>query len=222
MTRGAEFLQTERPKVLLAEDHAMVAEGIRKLLEPDFEVVGVATDGRSLLRKASTLEADLILVDIALPILNGIDAARRLREITPARIVMLTMSAEPGMVREAFAAGARGYLLKSSEPSELVFALREVLRGNRYVTPAVAGVLVDAAGRPPDEASNGPFARLTPRQREVLQLVAEGKTAKEIAAALDISVKTVEYHKTGLKKELELDSLAELARYAAAHGLVAR
>ncbi len=221
MSQRAESEPTRPPRVLLAEDHALVAEGIRKLLEPEFEVVGVAADGRALLAASRRLGPDLILIDIALPLLNGIDAARRLREITPARIVMLTMSGEPGMVREAFAAGARGYLLKSSEPSELLFALREVLRGNRYVTPAVAGDLVDAAGRPAEGTEDGPYARLTPRQREVLQLVAEGKTAKEIAAVLEISVKTVEYHKSGLKKQLGLRTQAELVRYAAAHGLVA-
>lgn len=196
----------------------MVAEGIRKLLEPDFEVVGVATDGRSLLKMASTLKADLILLDIALPILNGIDAARRLREITPARIVMLTAQGDPAVVREAFAAGARGYLLKTSEPEELTFALRQVLRGHRYVTPAIAGDLVDAAGARPAGGA-GVFERLTARQREVLQLAAEGKSLKEIASALGLSVKTVEYHKTRLRKELGLQTSADLARYATEHGL---
>lgn len=206
------------PRVLLAEDHAMVAAGVRRILEPDFEIVGVAADGRALLEAARRLEPDLVLLDVGLPLLNGVDAARRLREITPARIVMLTAQGDPAVVREAFAAGARGYLLKTSEPEELTFALRQVLRGHRYVTPAIAGDLVDAAGARPAGGA-GVFERLTARQREVLQLAAEGKSLKEIASALGLSVKTVEYHKTRLRKELGLQTSADLARYATEHGL---
>lgn len=213
----------KRPRVLLADDHTLVAQGIQKLLEPQFELVGTSADGRALLEDADRLRPDIILMDISMPLLNGIDAAKRLRKTVPeSKIVFLTMHADPTYVSEAFRAGGLGYLLKRAAAAELVFALEEVLKGRYYVTPAVAKDVVrpvlerDARGRatPPEEARE-----LTPRQREVLQLVAEGKSIKEIAHILTISVKTVEFHKSRIMEELDLHTTADLTKYAVAHGI---
>lgn len=212
-----------RPRVLLADDHTLVLEGIQKLLEPHFDLVGTVEDGRALLEAAKKLEPDVVIADISMPLLNGIDAARQLRKILPgAKIVFLSMHADPTYVTEAFKAGGAGYLLKRSAASELVFAIEEVLKGRFYVTPAVAkDVLKDVFAEsepsrkePPTQGPN-----LTPRQREVLQLVAEGKSIKEIASILDISIKTVEFHKSRIMEELDLHTTAELTKYAVAHGI---
>lgn len=214
----------KRPRVLLADDHPILTEGIQKILEPQFELIGAVQDGRALLREAKRLEPDLLLVDISMPLLNGIDAARQLKKTIPrSKIVFLSMHADPEYVSEAFAAGASGYLLKSSFSSELVFALEEVLKGRYYISPAVAKDVVASFADPDDGSRTQPpqlHSKLTPRQREVLQLVAEGKAIKEIAALLDISVKTVEFHKTRITEQLDLHSTAELTKYAIAHRLV--
>lgn len=216
-----------RARVLLADDHTLVAEGIRKLLEPRFELVGVVENGRALLEAATTEvgpRPDVALVDISMPLLNGIDAARQLRKTAPEiKIVFLSMHADPAYVSEAFRAGGSAYLLKRSAATELVFAIEEVLKGRYYVTPEVAKdviepVLRQRGGAPPLDLLDVP--RLTPRQREVLQLVAEGKSLKEIAAILGISVKTVEFHKSRIMDGLDRHTTAELTRYAVAHGLV--
>lgn len=204
-----------------------MAEGIRKLLEPRFELVGVVENGRALLEAATTEvgpRPDVALVDISMPLLNGIDAARQLRKTAPEiKIVFLSMHADPAYVSEAFRAGGSAYLLKRSAATELVFAIEEVLKGRYYVTPEVAKdviepVLRQRGGAPPLDLLDVP--RLTPRQREVLQLVAEGKSLKEIAAILGISVKTVEFHKSRIMDGLDRHTTAELTRYAVAHGLV--
>jgi DNA-binding NarL/FixJ family response regulator len=214
----------KRPRVLLADDHPILTEGIERILEPRFELIGAVQDGRALVREAEWLDPDIVLVDISMPLLNGIDAARQLKKIEPrCKIVFLSMHADPDYVSEAFAAGASGYLLKSSFSSELVFALEEVLKGRYYVAPAVAKDVVEAFASGPGDASRKgppqPASKLTPRQREVLQLVAEGKSVKEIACVLDVSVKTVEFHKTRIMEQLDLHSTAELTKYAVAHGL---
>jgi DNA-binding NarL/FixJ family response regulator len=215
---------TKRPRVLLADDHAILSEGIQKLLEPTFELVGAVQDGRALLREAQRLEPDLLLLDISMPLLNGIDAARQLKKSLPrSKIVFLSMHADPEYVNEAFSAGASGYLLKSSFSSELTFALQEVLKGRYYVAPAVAKDVIGAFVEPREGSLAKPpdaHGKLTPRQREVLQLVAEGKSVKEIAAILGVSVKTVEFHKTRIMDELDLHSTAELTKYAIAHHLI--
>lgn len=222
MSRSTEPVMN-RPRVLLADDHTLVAQGIQKLLEPRFELVGTSADGRSLLEDAARLKPDVILLDISMPLLNGIDAARKLRKVAPdAKLLFLTMHADPTYVTEAFRAGGLGYLLKRSAASELVFAIEEVLKGRYYVTPAVAKDVMrpvfdeDAPSRrePPESAP-----RLTTRQREVLQLVAEGKSIKEIASILDISVKTVEFHKSRIMEELDLHTTADLTKYAVSHGI---
>lgn len=213
----------KKARVLLADDHTLVLEGIKKLLEPHFDLVGTVEDGRALLEEAAKLEPDVILVDISMPLLNGIDAARQLRKSVPdAKIVFLSMHADAAYVSEAFRAGGAGYLLKRSAASELVFAIGEVLKGRYYVTPAVAkDVLRDVFDEPEPSRREPPSRapRLTPRQREVLQLVAEGNTIKEIAAILDISIKTVEFHKSRIMEELDLHTTADLTKYAVAHGI---
>lgn len=213
-----------KPTVLLADDHTLVLEGIRKLLEPHFDLVGTVEDGRALLEAAKRLKPDVVLADISMPLLNGIDAARQVRKILPgAKIVFLSMHADSSYVTEAFKAGGVGYLLKRSAASELVFAIEEVLKGRFYVTPAVAkDVLRDVFAEVESSRKEPPppGRSLTPRQREVLQLVAEGKSIKEIASILDISIKTVEFHKSRIMEELDLHTTADLTKYAVAHGIV--
>jgi len=207
-----------RLRLLLADDHKLVLDGIRRLLENEPYRIDTVEDGQAVLRAAEQLQPDIIVLDISMPSLNGIDAARRLRKIVPrARILFLTMHADQEYLREAVRAGASGYLLKRSAASELVTALREVARGRAYISPEVSGSVLGALAKPSAiEERSG----LTPRQREVLQLVAEGKSNKEIAAILDISPKTVEFHKTKLMDALSLHTTAELTQYAIRHGLI--
>lgn len=212
-----------RAKVLLADDHTLVLEGLGKLLEPHFDLVGTAGDGRAAVEAAERLRPDVVLLDISMPLLNGIDAARQLRKRLPeAKIIVLSMHADPLYVSEAFRAGCSGYLLKRSAASELVFAIDEVLKGRFYVTPGVAREVIEPVfeDRSASRAKPPPEGRtLTPRQREVLQLVAEGKSIKEIASILDISVKTVEFHKSRIMAELDLHTTADLTKFAVAHGI---
>jgi DNA-binding NarL/FixJ family response regulator len=215
---------TDTCRVLLADDHVLVAEGIQKLLEPAFELVGIVADGRSLVAAATKLQPDIAVVDISLPLLNGLDAARRIKKTNPdIKIIILTMHSEPNFVTEAFRVGVSGYVLKQSVGSELFQAIREVLKGRAFVSPMVTQSLVNQAVNPPSASSSeegGGFAQsLSTRQREVLQLVAEGKATKEIASILDVSIKTVEFHKTRIMKELRLRSAAELTKYAISAGL---
>ncbi|CUQ65671.1 MAG: response regulator transcription factor [Nitrospira sp.] len=213
----------KKPRVLLADDHALVLAGLRRLVEDSCEVVGTVEDGRSLIEAAQRLEPDLILLDIAMPLLNGIDAARQIRKLCPdTKLIFLTMQTSPTYATEAFQAGASGYLLKRSAPMELPLAIEAVLRGQHYLTPAIAKPVLERALKPDDPSTlpiKGSPADLTPRQREVLQLIGEGKATKEIAALLNISVKTVEFHKARLMEELGFHSTAELMRYAIAQGL---
>jgi len=207
-----------RPRILIADDHKLVVEGLRKLLEKEFEVVGTVDNGRALLAAAERLKPAVILVDVSMPLLNGIDACARLRVLLPSsRVVVLTMHADRSYAAEAFKAGAAGYVLKGSATSELVRAIQTVLRGQRYVARALPASIL-AVARLAGEARPG---HITARQREVLQLVAEGRGAKQIAALLRISVKTVEFHKARLMDQLDLRSTAELTRYAVQHGIVA-
>lgn len=212
-----------RPRIVLADDHTLVLEGLRKLLETEFEMVGTAEDGRSLVRLAQEQEPDVIVLDISMPQLNGLDAARQIKKLLPScKLIFLTMHNDPQYAREAFQTGASGFLLKRSAASELPQAIHAVLKDQFYVTPAIAKEVLapvfDSTQRFPEH--QGHTDRLTPRQREVLQLVAEGKCTKEIACTLNLSVKTVEFHKTHIMKELDLHTTAELTKYAIAHGLV--
>ncbi len=206
-----------RPRLLLADDHALVIEGLKKLLEPEFDVVGTVEDGHSLVHHVRDLLPDVVLLDISMPLLNGLEAARQALKAAPrAKIVFVTMHSELAYVTEAMRAGGSGYILKRSAASELVTAIWTVLRGGVYITPLIP--------QPPDGdsisaalESDAAGSVLTTRQREVLQLVAEGKSTKEAAAVLDISIKTVEFHKTAIMRKLGIHSIAELTRYAIEH-----
>ena len=209
----------KKPRILLADDHLLVLEGFRRILEDQCEVVGTAEDGRALLEVASRLKPNVVLLDISMPLLNGIDATRHLKKIMPdIKVIFVTMHADPAYLNEAFKAGASGYLLKRSAGTELIQAIQSVIGGNFYVTPLLTKGLVNSviseAPTPPTRQSI-----LTPRQREVLQLVAEGKAVKEIAQLLNISPKTVEFHKAQIMEQLDLRTTAELTKYAMAHGL---
>lgn len=211
-----------RPRILMADDHSIVLAGLKKLVETEGEVVGTVEDGRALVEEAKKLRPDIILLDISMPLLNGLDAARQLTKVVPeCKLVFLTMHATPAYAMEAFKAGASGYLIKRSATSELKQALQAVMRGQHYMTPLITKDVLAATLQPTEETKHKrPPAVLTPRQREVLQLVAEGKGTKEIARILNISVKTVEFHKFRIMDELDLHSTAELTRYAIAEGLV--
>lgn len=204
-----------RTRLLLADDHTLLMEGIRLMIEPEFELIGCVGDGQALLASARTLKPDVILLDISMPLLNGIDAAQQLRKILPsAKLIFLTMHGDTEYVTEAFRAGAVGYLLKRAAASELLTAIREVLKGNYYVSPLVARNALELL------VGTAKSNRLTPRRREVLQLVAEGRSRKEIAGILSISVKTVEFHKAELTLELNLRTVADFTRYAIEHGMI--
>lgn len=213
-----------KPKVLIADDHMLVAEGVEKVLEHDFELVGRLADGRALVRAVEKNQPDIALVDIALPSLNGLDACRQIKKAAPeVKLLILTMHAEQYFVTEAFRAGVSGYVLKESAAEELKFAIKEVLKGRLYVSPSVAKNLVNKALNPTvakEPVSEG-SDKLSARQREVLQLVAEGQSTKEIASTLCVSIKTVEFHKTRIMKQLGMHSTAELTKYAIAIGLIA-
>jgi DNA-binding NarL/FixJ family response regulator len=213
-----------KPRVIIADDHALVAEGVTKLLEHDVQLVATVPDGRALVQAVEKHNPELALVDISLPLLNGLDACKQLKKSNPSvKVIILTMHLEKHFVTEAFRAGVSGYVLKQSVTDELLFAIKEVLKGRTYVSPLVTQSLVDQALQPAPTSSVEPAApagNLSLRQREVLQLVAEGKSTKEIASTLNVSIKTVEFHKTRIMKELKLHSTAELTKHAIAIGLV--
>ena len=209
-------------RVLLADDHTLVLAGIRGLLTrlADVEVVGEAADGREALRLAEALRPDIVLLDIAMPGMNGLEVAQRLADADPAiRVVILSMHASEEYVLRALRAGAAGYLLKDSAVAELELAIRAVARGETYLSPPVSKRVVDEyvmrTGGTPD-----PLAALTPRQREILQLVAEGHTSKDIAQRLGLSYRTVETHRNQLMKRLGVTDLTGLVRFAVRSGLV--
>ena len=207
----------KRHRLLLADDHPIVIAGLRDVLEPQFEIVGAAEDGRALVNLATTLKPDVILLDISMPLLNGLTAARQIRRRLPkAKLIFLTMHTDADYVKEAFRAGASGYILKRSVASELVGAIEEVLKGRRYLTPVIAKTF---HGRLPEPSTKGriPSDDLTDRQREVLQLLAEGRSSKEIASLLHVTIKTVEFHKAMIKQKVHVQTTAELIKYALKH-----
>jgi DNA-binding NarL/FixJ family response regulator len=211
-----------RKRLLIADDHMLILEGLSRLLAVEFDIAGTATNGRELLAKADELRPDVIVLDIGMPELNGIEAARRLAKILPSpKIVFVTQQLDPAYIHAAFAAGALGYVAKQSAASELVEAIHRALRGNFYVTPlageqAIQYSNLGSRGNPAELFGS----ELTPRQREVLQLIAEGKSTKEISQALAISPKTVEFHRNSLMDELGVRTTAELTRFALARGIV--
>jgi DNA-binding NarL/FixJ family response regulator len=209
-----------RPRVLLADDHVMVAEALKSLLAPEFDLVGVVEDGRALVEAAGKLRPDVIVADVTMPHLNGIDALVRLRQGGDrVPVVFLTMHRDVTFARRALDAGASGFVLKHSAPAELVTAIRAALDGRTYLTPQLAGEVLEAMKQGPERTSD-PIASLTPRQREVLQLLAEGLSAKQIAAKLEISARTVEFHKYQMMETLGIRTNAELIHFAIKHGLV--
>jgi DNA-binding NarL/FixJ family response regulator len=211
-------------RVLLADDHTLVRAGIRALLQslPGVEIVAEASDGREALALLASEKPDVALVDISMPALNGLEVAARVAQASPrTRLVILSMHGDPGHVAQALRAGVAGYLLKDAAVEELPVLLRAVARGETYLSPAISKqVVAGFLQRGTDLASPGGDDRLTPRQREILQLVAEGKSSKEVAHVLDISLKTVETHRAQIMERLEIRDLAGLVRYAVRTGLV--
>ena len=206
-------------KVLIADDHRIVAEGLRSLLEPTFELVAIVENGRELIAAAKKFEPEVIVVDISMPLLNGIDAAIQIRSAgIQSKIIFLTMHSEATYARRALATGASAYVLKHSASSELLFAIQQALAGQTFVTPTVAAKMTK--NRAPQEVSLNAVDELTARQREVLQLLAEGHSAKKISTILNLSRRTVEYHKYHLMEVLGLHKSAELIQFAVERGLV--
>jgi DNA-binding NarL/FixJ family response regulator len=203
----------KRPRVLLADDHRLLREAFVKLLEPDCDVVGAVADGRALLEAVPKLRPDIVVLDIAMPQLNGLDAARQLKHAMPdVKVIFLTVSEDPDLAAEAFRTGASGFLLKNSAASELLQAIRDVSQGRSYVTPLATRDVLDTLLRHPE--SSGGAHELSPRQREVLQLLAEGRTMKEIANILKITARTVAFHKYSMMQELGIKTSAELIQFA--------
>jgi DNA-binding NarL/FixJ family response regulator len=201
---------------MLADNHRLVREAFAALLEPYCDIVGSVSDGRELLATASTLNPDVIVLEVALPGLNGLDACSQLKRVMPqVRLVFLTASDDPDLASEAFRAGASGYLLKNSAGSELLLAVREVIRGREYVTPMVKHRAIDCAR---DSRKSNP--ELSPRQREVLCLLADGQSMKQVARALKVTPRTVAFHKYGMMEQLGVRTSANLIRYAIRRQLV--
>ncbi|ABF43067.1 two component transcriptional regulator, LuxR family [Candidatus Koribacter versatilis Ellin345] len=209
-----EEIRMNRTRILLADDHNLVAELCKKLLETEYEVVGIATDGRALVRAAVELKPDVIIADVGMPLLNGLDAAQQVKQKLPTvKIIFLTMNPDPDIAAEAFRRGASAYLVKTSAASEVVASVREVLRGKTYVSPTIPREMIDLSlwqhKKLVDETH-----KLTDRQREVLQLLAEGKGMKEVAAILNMTTRTVAFHKYRIMEVLGTKNNADLVKYA--------
>lgn len=208
-----------KPRVLLADDHSILVDGLRQILNPEVELVGTAEDGRALVKAASKLVPDIVITDISMPVLNGIEATKELKKIHPEiKVIVLTMHANVKFAEAAFRAGADGFVVKRGAADELVTAIREVQKGRAYVTPLVAKDVLEFFIERVPATSRADV--LTDRQREVLQLIAEGYSIKGIAGALNISPKTAESHRYAIMKELDLHSTAELTRYAIQQGII--
>jgi DNA-binding NarL/FixJ family response regulator len=209
-----------KPRLLIADDHTILLEGLKALLAPEFEVVATVGDGRAVLEAAERHRPDVILLDISMPGLNGIEAARRLKQSNPiSKLIILTMHGDLSFVSAAFEAGASGYVLKQSAASELITALHDVESGRRYISSAIQERLGTETSAFLRRRSKRLAADLTSRQPEVLQLVAEGRARKEIAQILGVSVKTVEFHKQKIAEKLGLHTDAALTAYAIRHGI---
>ena len=208
-----------KARILLADDHTLVAEAFKRLLEPEFDVVGTVADGRSLLRAAAELQPDVVLVDLNMPLLNGLDASEQLRQMFPKmKLIVVTMNEDVEIAAEAMKKWASGYLLKKSAGSELLKAVREVLLGSKYVAAALQKELAEISC---DSRSDEERDRvLTTRQREVLQLLAEGHTMKETAAILHVATRTVAFHKYRIMEDFKLENNSDLLRFAMKQRLV--
>jgi len=208
-----------RVRILLADDHTLFCNLLRDLLEPEYEVVGSVSDGRELLKAAGALDPDVVLVDIGMPSLNGLDAGRRLKQANPKmKLIYLTMNNNVEYAREALQAGASGFILKNSKSSELLRAIRDALKGVSYMAPEIRQAMNEIFVRDP-KAVERP-QHLTDRQREVLQMLAEGRSLREIAVLLKISYRTVRFHKVRIMEELGISKNAELVKYAMKHGMI--
>jgi DNA-binding NarL/FixJ family response regulator len=207
-----------RLRILLADDHSMVLEGVAKILDDEFDIVGKVEDGRALVAAAQELNPDIIVTDMTMPLLHGLEACRQLKQLVGSKVIFLTMHADVAYAKEAFQAGASGYLLKRNAASELIDAIHTVVRGYTYVTPLV----FDDDQMPIEYESRSPvpiLKHLTPRQREVLQLIAEGQSPKEMAETLSLSLKTIDFHRAKLMDTLHMHSNADLTKFALSHGL---
>jgi DNA-binding NarL/FixJ family response regulator len=214
-------MQRNLPRILIADDHTLVAEACKKLLEPEYEIVATVSDGRALVRAAIALKPHLIIVDVAMPLLNGLDAGQQVKEFVPAvKLLFLTMNHDADLAAEAFRRGASGFLLKTCAASELTIAVREILKGKSYLSPMIARDTVDFLLRQ-DKKLIEEGERLTERQREVLQLLAEGKCMKEVGGVLNITTRTVAFHKYRIMEILNAKSSAELVQYAIRNHLIA-
>jgi len=210
-----------RSRILIADDHNLVAELCKKLLEAEFEVVGIVTDGHALIQTAADLRPDVIIVDVGMPVLNGLDAAQRVKQMLPAvKVIFLTMNPDPELAAEAFRRGASGYLLKTSAAADMVVCVREVLRGKSYLSSRMPKDAVDFL-RWQRKKLVQEAERLTERQREVLQLLAEGKVMKEIASTLNMTTRTVAFHKYRIMEVLGAKSSADLVKYAIRNNMTA-
>jgi DNA-binding NarL/FixJ family response regulator len=208
-----------RIRILLADDHTMISAGFQKLLEPHYEVVGSVADGFALLKAAAKLKPDVVLLDVGMPLLNGLDAARELKKVMPGvKLIFLTMNPDSDIASEAFRIGASAYLLKTSQPSELLQAVHDVVRGITYVTPQISRAMEENFIRDPNALNRR--KELTDRQREVLQMLAEGRSLKEIAYVLKITHRTVRFHKARIMEELGITTNSELVKYAINHGVI--
>jgi DNA-binding NarL/FixJ family response regulator len=209
------------PRLILADDHTVVAEALRQLFVPHFEVVAIVADGRALLDSAPSLKPDVIVVDIAMPLLNGLEASRQLKQRIPgAKIIFLTMNEDPELAKEAMKSGASGYVLKKSAASELLHAIQLALRGKSYVTPQIARGMQESFIHNPQRRSH--HKSLTPRQKEVIQLLAEGKSMKEAADILRVAPRTVAFHKYRAMQDLGLKTNAALIHFAIESRIVVR
>lgn len=207
-----------RPRVLLADDHALLLGAFEKLLAADCQIVGQVADGRALVEAAERFDPDVIVLDISMPLLNGLEAGRQIKQKRRSiKLVFLTMNEDPDLAVEAFRAGASAYLLKRSAASELSTAIHEVMKGRTYITPLIAGDLVGSLMQP---AAQSPSDALTPRQREVLQLLAEGHSMKSVGSVLNLTPRTVAFHKYRMMEQLKVKSTAELIQYAVKHHIV--
>jgi DNA-binding NarL/FixJ family response regulator len=214
-------MQNTRPRIVVADDHAFVADACKKLLEPEYDVVATAGDGRALVHIAASLRPQVIIIDIGMPLLNGLDAGHQVKELLPlVKLVFLTMNTDPVLAAEAFRRGASGYVLKTCAASELVVAVREVLNGRSYLTPAIARETVDVLSRQDKEVIDE-RQELTKRQSEVLQLLAEGKSMKQVGYTLNMTANTVAFHKYRIMKILNAKSNAELVQYAVRNHIIA-
>jgi len=209
-----------KPRVLLADGHKLVAEGLSRLLEPDFNVVGIVEDGQAMVDAAKRVAPDVIVADVTMPRLNGIEAVKKLRKAgSTAVVILLSMHRDAGYARRSIEAGAAGFVLKHSTSSDLITAIREALEGRTYVTPSLVADFLRDSTEATGDPSGSP-GRLTGRQQEVLRLLVEGHSVKEIAHKLHLSPRTIEFHKYSVMRALKVDTVVDLVRYAIRHGIV--